>query len=457
MIEHYRKALFTLSGYCKAKEKWDVDFDDPPYTQLLQVAAKYYGEIWSFDQFDGLLNFHLSQLKSKTITTEIVQQIIDDIQRKLRNNMEKVFLIIPLKGAWIKSTIDTDYLAIVKTTFDNFGLVPQSFAEIDIVQEVASITGFTEERISRAFNNIKESRAKDFLSCPLLIIKEFGQYDVIGNIDYSHYILKYLNLFIRLIASYNRINPEKKYLGWTKADHFFSIDEKHNYHHYPLREIITLNYDLSFMTDPSNQEILKKIIAIFKTKGTDELQNIYFRSMRFYNSSLSGSEFSKDAVSQRLLNTLIAAETLMSFSTRGEKKSKLAHVMIGLAKVKDAKKVLYYKAVIEAYLDRSSLLHSGKQELSKYIIDIETDKKESESLSLLSELMSYILIKFPDFYREIAFDGLSEQYLLRWQQKIKPFIPIIKYNGFQKIISRLIVLLQRFARLKPDTGINIGV
>lgn len=449
MLKQYQNALNTLLGYCKAKDKWEVGFDDPPYDRILPLAKKYYGDLWSYDLFHNLLSHHLYQQKDTVLNGQTAKAIIDNIEDVLHQNMQDIFIIAPLKGAWISSSVVIGDFAIVKTS-GGTAYFPSALPQNEIITEIASITGFTEDRISEAIAKITFSRAKDLLSCPLLIVKRYGQYNAFGDLGYCHFLFRYLNRFIRLVASHNKVTQDRKHLGWVEADQFFCIDRSHNYNHYPIRDTLSLNYNLTFLTNEENQTALKKIIDLFESKEANELQVTYFRSMKFYNSGLTNQEFSVDAISQQLLNTLIAAETLLSFTTRGEKKSKLAHVMTGLTEVDEANKSRFIKAVIEAYIDRSSLMHAGKQELSKYMIDMQTDRRESESLTILSELMTLILIKFPDWYEEIAAQGSGREFLLLWQEKIKGYIPMVKYTLFQRLVSRIIVFLQKISKVKTE-------
>jgi hypothetical protein len=252
------------------------------------------------------------------------------------------------------------------------------------------------------------------------------------------------------LASYYKARPSFQTLTFVEANHFFCFDKVDNYNHYPIRDFIELAYDLSFLADAAGQDVLRKIVNIFERSGFDDLQLLYFRAMKFYSNGLRKYSSSFDTISARLLNTMIAAEMLLMFSTRGEKKSKLANIMLGLAGISGPQRQVYYDAIIEAYRDRSSYVHSGEQKYSKYEFDRETDKRESDALDIFTELMSAILVKFPDWYAEILGSAAPSEYLEKWQQKVSAYIPEVKYNLIQRVIWKTIQSLKKIERLKSD-------
>jgi hypothetical protein len=139
------------------------------------------------------------------------------------------------------------------------------------------------------------------------------------------------------------------------------------------------------------------------------------------------------------------------FTTRGEKKTKLANVMVDLLTVREPERQINFDAIIEAYNDRSWLVHSGKQDLSKYIVDSISEKRESQSLLILDHLMANILTKFPDWYFEISNRSTPVEYLNEWQDKIKLLLPNSKqYNIIQKVLIWMIEGLKKVGKIDQE-------
>ncbi len=448
MKEKLKNSIRTLFGYCRAKNKWDVDVEDPPCEKVLEIAFKYYNDVWSLQQYLYFLNEALAVEKTKTLTDDDIYGIIDRIFHKLEANKGDVFIIIPLKGATLKSPFSINNFHFINA---NGGMFSKPNAVDDIVQEVVVTTGMDEAKVKRDISAFVHGRASDLPSTPMLIIKEVGQYDEIGTLEYCSFVLKYINLFINTLAAHNKIKRSPFSTEWVKANHFFCTDGNRNYNHYPLREMIYVNYEVDFLRDPNTQKIFSDFNNIFRDKQ-NTLQELFLRSMKFYNRGLIGSEFSIDDISYKLLNTLISAETLLVFSTRGEMKSKLAHALIGLNSVAEIDRKKYFDAIIEAYKDRSWLMHSGKQELHKYIKEIGASEQESESLQLLSEMMAKVLASFPNWYLEISNSTSYENYLSEWEKKVKSYLPTLEYNLLQKALLYVIRFIRWIGRLKDDIG-----
>ena len=147
---------------------------------------------------------------------------------------------------------------------------------------------------------------------------------------------------------------------------------------------------------------------------------------------------------------MIAAETLLIFSTRGEKKKKLAHAMLGFASIANHDREKYFASIIEVYSDRSSLVHSGSQDTSKYTLSRIDSSKKSHSLSLLNKMMLSILTEFPKWYFEIEKETTPDKYLVKWHERIRRYIPVERYNSIQKLIIKIINWLKKIGKINFD-------
>jgi hypothetical protein len=444
------KQIRTVFGYCNAKKKHFIDFNDPPYQQLINSATKYYGKIWSYDQFDDRFSEYLGKLIGTNISDKQIELIITDIGNFLNSNMEEVFIFAPLKGAWIEKTFAIGNISIVKTIDSNMGVVPASLPRSQVISEIHHLTGIDKIRISKALSTISHSRAPDFLTCPLLILKRFGQYDEIYNISNTNFLLEYYNVFLRVMALGNSVQKTNKHTKWVDAEHYFCLDKQHNYHHYPLRGTLSLDFDFSFLAQKNNPQILQSIINLFETQQYNSLQVLYFRAMKFLSNSLKGTDNSKEDISFRILNILIAAESFLVFTTRGEKKNKLAHILVDYLNIPEPDRSKFISSIKEVYTDRSGLVHAGIQNMGKYILNYSTNSLESESLIVLQDLVSQVFLTFPDQYAKIAKTTTQEKYLDLWKETVLKFVPKTEYTFYQKKILDLIFLLRKVGRLGND-------
>lgn len=233
MIKVFKAKMITLLGYCNSKSLAIVDFDDPPFQPFLNAAATYYAETWSYELFDSYfqrdLENHIINRKDDNYLLNLIEEIADF----LKLNVQDVFIIIPLKGSYIDKSVSIGNLSIIRTITDGDALTPPSLPTIQIIKEINQITGIESVRLAHAFRSIMHSRASGFLRCPLLILQKNGQYLEIATPDYVRYLMKYYNIFLRLVATFNNAKPNSHFT-WVKAEHYFCIGSRDNYNHYPL-------------------------------------------------------------------------------------------------------------------------------------------------------------------------------------------------------------------------------
>ncbi|TWI77945.1 hypothetical protein IQ13_4187 [Lacibacter cauensis] len=447
MLKNLQSRIGTLLGYLAAKGLNELSFDDPPNQPMLNAAQNYYDDVWSFDLFNDYFERGLKEQIRNRKDDIYISNLIGDISTYLQLNIETVIIVVPLKGAYIKKSVTIENISIIKTITDGNAVTPPTLPISDFIKEVSQLTAIPDIRIRKAVAQITDHRAPGFLSCPLLIIQTKGQF--IELTSQFLYLIKNYNIFLRLLAAFNQ-EKVNRHTIWLKAEHFFAIGSWANYQHAPLMNSINVPFDLSFLLKPSNQLILKQIISIFESKSLDNLQSTYFRALRFFNFSIDGQSPPFNEISFKILNILIAEETLMMFSTRDEKKKKLANIMVVLSNIPVADRQKYLNAAIEVYNDRSGLVHSGKQQLSKYKLDQETQKLESKSFEHLNEMMLAILTHFPQWYAEIQVTASPIQYLEEWKKKVASYIPEEKYSAWQKLAIRVIYFLKKNAKIHSE-------
>jgi hypothetical protein len=448
--EAFIKALKTLFGYCKNKKQWEVSFNDPPYNKLLELAGEYYDslDIWSYDLFEHFYEKEVYAIQNKSVLSDTdAETFIDVIEKHLRNQLEDVYYVIPIRGARIKQTVVIGDVIILQTQTEDF--FPATRPLNDILNEISKVTAIDKKKLEDHIVHVQTHNSKDFLGAPLLIIKIHGQFASIGTIGYALFIINTYFTFLRILCSKNA--AKEYYLGKTvtNSNHMFCVGKNsNNFMPFPANDRNILYYELDFLHDVANQKIFENFVALHKSKIQDSLRAAFFRSMKFFAWGLKGSAHSNDDIALRLLFTTISAETLLLMgSTRGERKGKLANIMIGLNAIPESDQEQYSNAIIEAYKDRSGLVHAGAQDFLKYSYDIITDSVESKSLSLMSKMQVNIITSFPTYYNRIASTTNHDKYLEEWVKDLKSFTKEQKYNLYQRIILWAIQVLSKSAKL----------
>lgn len=430
------KQFKTIFGYCKAKAKWDPNFDDPPFDKLLNIGYEYFSTlgIWSYSQFNSMSISKLNTYKSKQSITDLdAEKILDDIEITLRNNLNDIFTILPLKDAQISKSVFFENFAIIKSGSQGI-LKTSNVSKGTVFKEINNHFGIDINKLKEKIGYIVNHKSKGFLDYPLLVIREHYHFEETASIDRALFTLRFYLMFIRLIATKNKAEQYKiTPHNFNNCDHFTCLSKNNNIN-FPIKEGLDCNYNLDFIHSLHNQNHFLNIVRIFNSP-TNDLRTIYMRSIRFLNKAFNGSDWDVDDLSLRVLFTNISAETFLIFDTIGGKRVKLANAMVKLANKQSA----YLLAVDEVYKDRSHFVHAGKQNLSKYAPKIVSDKVKNDSLDKVIEMMTIILCEFPEFYNNLI-TKYGKNSLEEWKKYLKS-PAIVKPHS---IIKKLFLIFGKF-------------
>ena len=271
-------------------------------------------------------------------------------------------------------------------------------------------------------------------SYPLLVIK---QEDIFYNVQYyAPFLSLYVKNCIKLIWKFYSCN-KSKILGQpgnyeeikhiivgSKRSSFTSIPLHHPQNHF--------RFDLTEFSSPRLQEHL---ISLFNIWSFDtKLAQIYRRAIRFFCWDMDEGSRPYEYFSIRIQMMFIGIETLLlTFSYSGEKKRKIAKIMIQLYTANKYSSKEIEDAVISLYNSRNTYAHTGVDESFRYRPKLDDDGQlviDDASLKIVDHVFNNILVTFPMKYNELlkAEDGENE-----WRKITQDFIK--KTSLIQKLLN----------------------
>lgn len=445
-IEFFQKGLEIFIRKCLSeatdKEKIIEGIEFQKYHKNLSIFCIYNKINFNSDIFicwfeTCIISQSWSAVPSNSQLEDLFNKLIDTLKKSL----DQCIFIIPLPFASLSKSI--------KISSDLFLTAPQrgkqyflgkknnhrSPYEIGKVISCISGLGKQDKRLSEYLAHFKKCYSPYITSYPLLVIK---QEDIFYNVQYyAPFLSLYVKNCIKLIWKFYSCN-KSKILGQpgnyeeikhiivgSKRSSFTSIPLHHPQNHF--------RFDLTEFSSPKLQEHL---ISLFNIWSFDtKLAQIYRRAIRFFCWDMDEGSRPYEYFSIRIQMMFIGIETLLlTFSYSGEKKRKIAKIMIQLYTANKYSSKEIEDAVISLYNSRNTYAHTGVDESFRYRPKLDDGQLviDDDSLKIVDHVFNNILVTFPMKYNELlkAEDGENE-----WRKITQDFIK--KTSLIQKLLNLL--------------------
>ena len=299
---------------------------------------------------------------------------------------EQVFLILPLQGAVLNDDVKVSSdLDIIKGSYN------------DKIRKITNLINADKETTEDMLMHMIKSRSNDFTQSPILVYKT-----KLNDISYfrdcviiSYYLTSVLN-----VTYWAKVFPKYKidlvnYM-FTKKDRIgeFRVDTREKNNHilvcnksctdyicYPLNFNYECNYELDWLKEDSNKEIIKEIIELIYKK--DDLSKRFLRALRFFQKAILTEKektcFSNEIKSDEILLLHIVLECLLIKNSFDEGNSfKIRKYVSKAININGYKSNNIFNLIKDMTGNRGQYVHEGKYY-------VEGNDKRSKILDMADE------------------------------------------------------------------------
>ena len=343
---------------------------------------------------------------------------INDFLRELQNASEECFLIIPLQFSLLDKNIYLDNNCFILSSVNNgsnkFFLGTGRKSSRHICRWLSKRIGLdkTDHTITNYLIDFEKYYSKYILYHPLLVV---CQRDIFENVkDYSVWLALYAQNCLKVILIAKNRNADMEHgvpVDYENMKHVFVYSKRAHISSIPVwRHQNYLPCDLQRIA--SMRKAFCELLELWNIDT--ELSHIFRKAIRFFCWDVERLSRPLEYESILIQMTFTGIETfLLSFSNRGEKKSKIATLMCRFYRGRSYTKKQIRDSVITLYQSRSDYIHSGKNSSHKYqphLTDSLDFKPADESLIIVRRVFANILMDFPRRHEELLrkSSGLSE-------------------------------------------------
>ena len=255
-----------LQHYYLHKDNKELDFDDKPFTNLLDLLYPILRKhpYYSNDFFVSAVELYIN--KKETVEDDL-DDLISYIEDHFNINKDEHFLIFPLQGSGLKKDV----------SFYNFNLLTQK-DEQQILKQISEITQIDYPEVKSSLDHTRKSRSKHFLDSNMMIIKVENQTENVNRLAYQ--LAQFSVDIFKLIHSAHGIKSSifRSAQGWEEENSHVAILAKDGWrrgHGFSWNAHLKCKIDIDFMADEQYQKVFCLLFnAVTRSEEhTSELQS----------------------------------------------------------------------------------------------------------------------------------------------------------------------------------------
>jgi hypothetical protein len=386
----------ALQHYYLGNNKKELDFDDKPFTNLLDllypIIAKH--PYYSNDFFVSAVEIYLR--KKETVEDDL-DDLISYIENHFNINKDEHFLVFPLQGSGLEKDV----------SFLSFHLITQK-DEKEILQQVSDITHIDYYEVKSSLDHTRKSRSKDFLKSNLMIIKVENQTENVSRFAYqmaqfSVDILKLLHSAFGMKSSIFR-----KAGGWEEENSHVAILAKDGWrrgHGFSWNAQLMCEIDIDFMAEEKYQQIFCLLFDAVTKKETDALTDKFINSLILYGKATVQKSKYND-VDLALLLYITALESLLTEGFN-EKRLRLSAIVPRMIDFEGRSISEVSEPLEKLYSSRNNFLHAGQ---SSYF------SRRDEEMEFLERVTALVILKCFELDKIIS--NNDEKRIITWSKYV---------------------------------------
>ncbi len=347
------KAYDSLQYFYFSNEKDELDFEDKPYINMLELLySKFYEyEFFSEDLLEYAVISYLKQQDKPQETNEnTIKEFIEYIINIFDINKQKHFLIFPLQGSGINCDV----------SFSNIHILKEKGEEV-LLDQISEITDMSYYDVRDFFRHTQNSRSKDFLKSNIMIIEIENQ---TYNVKHSAYLMAQsaINILKLIHSAYEMESSifRKSELHVKRNSHvaIISKDSWRCGHGFNWNANLQCKLDIDFIAEKKHQETFSKMLNLLFSKSNDQLNRLFINAFGlFEKATIQRTEFCEYEIS--LLLYLTALESLFT-EGKNEKRLRIAAIVPRVLYDDGAKITELAEKLEILYMQRNNFLHAGE-------------------------------------------------------------------------------------------------
>ncbi len=367
----------ALQYYFFDKDKKELDFDDKPFTNLLDLLYPILRKhpYYSNDFFVSAVELYINK---KEIVEDDLDDLISYIEDHFNVNKDEHFLIFPLQGSGLKKDI----------SYNNFHLLTHK-DEQKILKQISEITQIEYLEVKSSLDHTRKSRSKHFLESNMMIIKVENQTENVNRLAYqlaqfSVDIFKLIHSAYGMKSSIFRLAQ-----GWEEMNSHVAILAKDGWrrgHGFSWNAHLKCKIDIDFMADEKYQKIFCLLFGAVTEKEPDDLTDKFVNALILFGKAAVQRSENND-LDLALLLYITALESLLTEGFN-EKRLRLSAIVPRLIDY-EGKSIPEVSELLEKlYSSRNNFLHAGQ---SSYY------SRRDDEMDFLERVTALVILKCFEF------------------------------------------------------------
>lgn len=386
----------SLQNYYLKNNKKELDFDDKPFINLLDLLYPIIRKhpYFSNDFFVSAVELYLEK---KVEVEDDLDELLMYIENHFNINKDEHFLIFPLQGSGLHKDI----------SFLNFHLLSEK-NEAGIIQQISEITQIEYNGVKDFLDHTQKSRSRDFLKSNIIIIKVENQTENVDRTAYQMaqfavYIFKLIHSAYGMESSIFRMAER-----WEEENSHVAILAKDNWrcgHGYSWNAHLKCKIDIDFMAEEKYQRIFGFLFDTVTKKENDVLTNKFINALILYGkANVQNSEYRDTDLA--ILLYVTALESLLT-EGRNEKRLRLSAIVPRIINC-EGKNITEISVLLEKlYTSRNNFLHAGQ---SSYY------SRRDEDIEYLDKITALVILRCFELGKSI--DGVGERRTKAWSKYV---------------------------------------
>lgn len=397
--------------FMKSKDRNELNIDDQVYMNLMSVLyenIKNNPLLCEDILFSCTDNFLRDDFEKDEIDENRGKILIQTIIETLELNKKVHHLLIPINGARLSNDIN----------FAPFHFINGN--EEEKIEKILKITGLDKHKICDFIKHTKNSRSKDFMEYPILVLR-------IDNVSSNVYrsaafIAQRVFQIIKLMVYKLETKQELHELSLNGCEDNYHVaiigEEDWQFGYGNWWNLIQCRYSLDFLSVSNNQNEFINLANtfIFNSKG-DELYFKFSNALELFEKSLEQYENYRDTTLSMML-LFSAAESLITEGDN-EKKLRLSVIWPRLVNItnKDQKDLCIL--IRDTYEQRNNFVHAGNLMLFS----------ENKEIRILHQMLAKLIcIYLSPNIRKSTNCQIEEKDMTMWTKHVRSIFTDAIYN-----------------------------
>lgn len=387
--------------FMRSKNRTELNMDDSVYKNLLSALYENikYNPLYCEDIMVICTNNFLDcDFEKDQIDKNRGETLIQKIIKTFELNKEVHYLLIPINGARLRSDIH----------FDPFYFINGSEDEKE--EKIQLITELDRCKIHDFIEHTKNSRSKDFMKHPVLVLK----IDNIHSNVYRSASVTAQRIFQIIKLMVYKLETKQEFFeiitSWYKNNYHVAIIGENDYQfgHGNWRNLIQCKYSLDFLAEGNNQKEFVNLANTFVFENhIDELHYKFSNALELFEKSLEQYENYKDVTLSMML-LFSAAESLLT-DGNNEKKLRLSIIWPRLVTITDRDQKDLCILIKKSYEKRNKFVHAG---------NLMYDSEEDE-IRVLHQMLAKLIIQYllPNVWKDKS--KTEEKDITQWTKFVR--------------------------------------